>query len=235
MTGRKGFIVALSITIIIPVIFLLVFASLDRPSLNRNKILPIYGKKTPFKRLDNKGKEVVDTIYQTVPSFSFINQSGDTITRDRLKGKVTVVDYFFTTCPTICVDMAKNKRFLQEAFEKEEHRDAQIMSFTVDPETDSVGQLKKYAQDNDVNSNVWQLLTGDKKKLYDLARYGFMITATQGDGGHDDFIHSEKFVLIDKELRIRGFYDGTSKEDTDKLIQDIQNLLTSYLVPLKED
>jgi protein SCO1/2 len=235
MNRKTSFWVAISVAVIIPIIFLVVFASLDNPSLDPNKILPIYGNKKPIERTNSKGKVVVDTIYHTIPSFSFVSHLGDTITQSRLKGKVTVVDFFFSTCPTICVDMASNMRLVQETFAKEEKRDLQILSFTVDPETDSVAQLFKYAQDNEINSNLWLLLTGSKKELYDLARYGFMITATQGDGGPDDFIHDNKFVVIDKEGRIRGYYDGTNKVEVEKMIQDIQNLLASYLVPLKNE
>src|SRR5690606_25965823 len=125
---------------------------------------------------------------------------------------------------TICLDMAKNKREIQSFF-LEDNSKVQIMSFSVDPETDSPEVLLQYAYDNNVNSNSWNLVTGDKKVIYELARKGFMVTATEGDGGEDDFIHDNKFVLVDREKRIRGYYDGTSKEDTERLKMDIQKLL----------
>jgi len=229
---KFGFGVAISVAILIPIIFLIVFANIEHPSIQPNNVLPFYGKRTPVVVMGANGKERVDTIYQTVPPFSFISHLGDTITLARMKGKVTVVDYFFSTCPSICIDMAKNKLTLQEHFLND--NDVQIFSHTVDPETDSVAQLYKYAQENYVNSRVWLLLTGDKVELYKQAREGYMITALEGDGGPEDFIHSERFVLVDKEGHIRGFYDGTSAEDTQKLIKDIERLLVSYVVPMKK-
>lgn len=228
---KLGFTIAVIVAIVAPIVFLLIFANVKHPSIKPVDVLPIYGEKKVVKSIGINGKERVDTIYHTIQSFSFVSHLGDTITESRLKGKVTVVDFFFSTCPSICIDMSKNKQLIQEHFLQD--RDIQIFSHTVDPETDSVAQLYKYAQDNYVNSKVWLLLTGPKDKLYEMARKSYMITALEGDGGPDDFIHSEKFVLIDKELRIRGYYDGTSKEETDKLIADMERLLVSYLVPMK--
>lgn len=230
---KKGFLIAVILTAIFPIIFLVIFAKLDQPNIKVETVLPIYGNKTPFERTDVKGNVIIDTVYHTIPKFAFINQNGDTITDARLKGVVSIVDFFFTTCPTICIDMARNKKKVQEYF-LEDNSKFQILSFTVDPETDTPEQLLKYAYDNDVKSNSWNLLTGDKPALYELARKGFMITATEGDGGPNDFIHDNKFVLIDREKRIRGYYDGTSEEDTDRLIKDIEKLLVSYVIPHKE-
>lgn len=229
---KFGFAVAISVAIIIPIIFLIIFANIEHPSIKPDSVLPFYGKRTPVTVIDAEGKERVDTVYHTVPPFSFISHLGDTITQARIRGKVCVVDYFFTTCPNICIDMASNKKVIQDHFLND--NDVLILSHTVDPETDSVGQLYRYAQDNEVNSRVWLLLTGGKVDLYRQAREGYMITATEGDGGANDFIHSEKLVLIDKEGRIRGYYDGTSAEDTEKLIKDIERLLVSYVVPMKK-
>jgi protein SCO1/2 len=228
---KTGFAIAVSVAIIAPIIFLIIFANIKHPSIKPIDVLPIMGERKVVEIQGLNGEKRIDTIYHTIQPFKFVSHLGDTITEDRLKGKVTVVDYFFTTCPNICIDMAKNKLAIQEHFLND--RDVQIFSHTVDPETDSVPQLYRYAQENYVNSKVWLLLTGPKKELYDQARKSYMITAMEGDGGPDDFIHSERFVLIDKELRVRGFYDGTSKEDTEKLIQDIERLLVSYLVPMK--
>lgn len=228
---KTGFLIAVLVAIIAPIIFLLIFANIKHPSIKPIDVLPILGERKVFESVGTNGEKRIDTIYHTIQPFSFISHLGDTITESRLKGKVTVVDYFFTTCPSICIDMAKNKLTIQEHFLND--RDVQIFSHTVDPETDSVQQLFRYAQENYVNAKVWLLLTGSKKELYDQARKSYMITAMEGDGGPDDFIHSERLVLIDKELRIRGFYDGTSKEETEKLIKDIERLLVSYLVPMK--
>jgi len=229
---KVGFMIAVSVAAIFPIIFLVIFANLKQPTIKPDTVLPIYGNKVPFERTNADGDLVIDTSYHTVPKFRLITHLGDTITESRLRGVVTVVDFFFTTCPTICIDMAKNKRVIQEHFKTD--KDVQIVSFTVDPETDTQEQLFRYAHDNDVNSSVWTLVTGDKPALYRLAREGFLLNATEGDGGPHDFIHDNRFVLVDKEKRIRGFYDGTSAEETEKLIQDIEKLLVSYIIPLKE-
>jgi protein SCO1/2 len=230
---KVGFTIAVIVAAVFPIVFLIIFYNLKQPNINVNTVLPIYGNKTPFESEDLEGIKFTDTLYQTIPKFSLINQVGDTITDDRLKGVVTVVDFFFTTCPTICIDMAKNKNEIQEYFLKDNSK-VQILSISVDPQTDTPEKLLQYAYDNNVNSNSWNLLTGDKKVIYELARKGFMVTATEGDGGENDFIHDNKFVLIDREKRIRGYYDGTSPEDTQRLITDIQKLSVSYIIPHKE-
>lgn len=230
---KVGFTIAVIVAAVFPIVFLIIFYNLKQPNIEVNTVLPIYGNKTPFETEDKEGNKFFDTVYQTIPKFALINQVGDTVTDDRLKGVVTVVDFFFTTCPTICIDMAKNINTVQEFFLKDNSK-VQILSISVDPETDTPEKLLQYAYDNNVNSNSWNLLTGDKKVIYELARKGFMVTATEGDGGEDDFIHDNKFVLIDREKRIRGYYDGTSPEDTQRLITDIQKLSVSYIIPHKD-
>lgn len=237
MNNKKtiGFIAALIVVIVFPVTFFLFFDNLrkHKPTLETDKCLPIYGPKEPFKSKDYKGRDIIDTAYFKVPDFSFIDQDGDTVTQKIMQGKVTVVDFFFTTCKTVCIDMVSNLHKIQEKFITD--NDVLILSHTVDPEADSVKQLFKYSVDNDVNPKMWKLLTGDKKELYKQARQGYFVTAMQGDGGPSDFIHEQKFILIDKSGRIRGYYDGTEKTEVDQLIKDIQMLLVSYIVPLKKD
>ena len=237
MKNKKtiGFIAALIVVIVFPVAFFLFFDNLrkHRPTLETDKCLPIYGPKEPFKTKNYRGRDIIDTAYFKVPDFSFIDQDGDTVTQKIMQGKVTVVDFFFTTCKTVCISMVSNLHKVQEKFLTD--NDVLILSHTVDPETDSVKQLFKYAIDNDVNPKMWKLLTGDKKELYKQARQGYFVTAIQGDGGPSDFIHEQKFIFIDKSGRIRGYYDGTEKAEVDQLIKDIQMLLVSYIVPLKKD
>lgn len=232
---RNGFIAAVIVVAAFPILFFLVFNEMNkhRPTLETDKCLPIYGPKHPFPSKDYKGRDIIDTAYFKVPDFSFLDQNGDTVTQDIMKGKVTVVDFFFTTCKSICIDMTSNLHKVQEEFFTD--KDVFILSHTVDPQTDSVKQLFNYAVEKDVNSKMWRLLTGDKKAIYKQARVGYFITADQGDGGPNDFIHDQKFVVIDKERRIRGYYDGTDKEAVDKMIKDIQMLLVSYIVPMKKD
>lgn len=204
-----------------------------RPTLETDKCLPIYGPKQPFKSKDYKGREFTDTAYFKVPPFTFLDQNGNTVTESVMNGKVVVVDYFFTTCQSICIDMTRNLHRVQEKFVTD--RDVLILSHTVDPETDSVKQLFNYMVEKDINSKMWLLLTGDKKELYKQARNGYFITAMQGDGGPNDFIHEQKLVLIDKEGRIRGYYDGVDDKEVDQMIDDIKMLLVSYIVPMKKD
>jgi protein SCO1 len=232
-SNRKlSFFIAIAVVLIVPLLFFYIFAVKPHPTLLPESVLPIFGPRQTVERLDIKGKTVVDTIYHSIPDFSFLSQTGDTITKEHVSGKVFVTDFFFTTCPTICIDMTRNLRKLQDLFLTDD--DVMIVSHTVDPQTDSVGQLYQYAIDNGIDSKKWLLLTGEKKALYDIARYGYYVTAMEGDGGPHDFIHSERLILIDKEGRIRGYYDGTSDEEVEKLIADTKLLLVSYIVPRKE-
>lgn len=171
--------------------------------------LPIYGGMEKEKQ-------------HTVSSFFFTNQQNKKISADHIKNKIWVADYFFTHCASICPKMTSNLNLVQQAFIKDD--EVKILSFTVDPERDSAQRLQEYATLYHVNNLQWQLLTGDKKDLYRFARNDLKIVATSGDGGPDDFIHSEKLVLIDKECHIRGYYDGTEKKQVEQLINDIQRL-----------
>lgn len=157
-----------------------------------------------------------------VSGFSFINQQGKNISESYIKNKIWVADYFFTHCGSICPKMTNHLKLVQQEFKKDE--DVKILSFTVDPERDSAQQLKKYGTIYNVDESQWQLLTGDKKELYRFARNELKIVATSGDGGPDDFIHSEKLVLIDKDQHIRSYYDGTEKTDVQQLIKDVKRL-----------
>lgn len=232
---KLGFIAAIVVVALFPIAFFLFFTELNnhRPTLETDRCLPIYGPKKAFPSKDYKGRDIMDTAYFKVPEFSFLDQNGDTITQESMNGKVTVVDFFFTTCKSICIDMTSNLHKVQDKFVTD--KDVLILSHTVDPETDSVKQLFNYAVEKDVNSRMWHLLTGDKKEIYRQARNGYFITAMQGDGGPNDFIHDQKFVVIDKDRRIRGYYDGTDKASIDKMIKDIQMLLVSYIVPMKKN
>ena len=162
--------------------------------------------------------------YHRIADFSLINQNGDSVTSDFYKNKIYVADFFFTTCPTICPIMTDNMSYIQE---QTKNQDIQLVSFSVTPEIDSVQQLKKYALEKGVNDKKWNLLTGNKKRIYELARKSFLVAKDDGDGGKYDMIHTENFVLIDKEKRIRGFYDGTNKEEMDLLLDDILTLENS--------
>ncbi len=164
--------------------------------------------------------------YHHIADFSLLNQNGEIITQDHYKDKIYVADFFFTTCQTICPIMTKNMHELQKEFIAD--NEIMLLSHSVTPEIDSVAQLKRYAKEKGVDARKWNLVTGDKKDIYQLARKSYMAVKDDGDGGPFDMIHTENFMLIDKKRQIRGFYDGTNLEDIDRLIEDIKTLKASY-------
>lgn len=162
-----------------------------------------------------------------IGNFSFLNQEGETITQEEVEGKVYVAEYFFTTCGTICPKMNDQMRRIQ--FEFANNDNVRLMSFTVDPDVDTVAQMKRYADDHGAKIGQWHFLTGSKEDLYSLARKSFFVlkpaeAQNLGDVG-SDFIHTNNFVLVDQKGRIRGYYDGTSRREVDELMLDIQRLL----------
>lgn len=165
--------------------------------------------------------------YHTIADFSLTNQNGETVTQEDYQDKIYVADFFFTTCPTICPIMTKNMAAIQEKIKDDE--EILLLSHSVTPQIDSIAQLKKYALEKGVLDKKWNLVTGDKKQIYDLARKSYLAVKTDGDGGPFDMIHTENFILVDKERRIRGFYDGTDPEEVDKLVIDLKILKDSYL------
>ena len=162
-----------------------------------------------------------------IGDFSFKNQNNKSVTLDELKGKVFVVEYFFTTCGTICPRMTEQMTRVQKKFRGREN--FKILSFTVNPEIDTVEVMRKYATKHDALDGQWHFLTGDKEKLYALARNSFFVlkpaeAANLGDA-QSDFIHTNNFVLVDQQQRIRGYYDGTSITEVNQLMKDIELLL----------
>ncbi|MBC9929825.1 SCO family protein [Chitinophaga qingshengii] len=157
-----------------------------------------------------------------LPVFVFTNQYGHTVTNTRLQQQITVANYFFTSCPVVCPAMMKQLQRVRTAFPHDSS--VCLVSLTVDPIRDSSAALLRYSQRLALPAQGWELLTGDKPSLYRFARKGLYITATDGDGGPDDFIHSENIVLLDRRQHIRGYYNGTSATATDQLIADIKKL-----------
>ena len=190
------------------------YSFIKRPA----KTLPYFGEKT----VSPNG----DTVFHTVMNFSLTNQEGKTITQKDLEGKVYVADYFFANCKSICPKMSTQLERVQERFKNEPR--FMILSHSVDPLRDSVAALTKYAQLHGADPRKWYFLTGDKKQLYDLARHSYLVVATEGNGGADDFVNTEQFALVDKDKHIRGFYDGTDPEAINRLMVDIDQLLLSY-------
>ena len=164
--------------------------------------------------------------YHKIADFSLINQNGKTITQNDYKDKIYVADFFFTTCQTICPIMTDHMAQIQNALVNDQ--EVLLLSHSVTPEIDSVAQLKRYALEKGVNDAKWNLVTGDKKQIYELARKSYLAVKDDGDGGPFDMIHTENFMLIDKNREIRGFYDGTNSEDIERLLKDIKHLKQEY-------
>lgn len=165
--------------------------------------------------------------YHKIADFKLVNQNGDTITQKDYDNKIYVADFFFTTCQSICPIMTKNMGDIQKLIINDP--EVKLLSHTVTPEIDSVAQLNKYATEKGVIASKWNLVTGDKKQIYELARKSYMAVQDDGDGGPYDMIHTENFMLVDKEKRVRGYYDGTKEEDIQKLLRDIKILKESYV------
>jgi protein SCO1/2 len=157
-----------------------------------------------------------------VADFRLVNQNGDTISQEEFAGKIYVVDFFFTRCPTICPVMGRNMHKLQEEYKSNDR--VMLLSISVTPEYDSVPVIRQYALQNGAILPKWNITTGDKKHIYELARKSYFAVTDQGDGGLQDFIHTPNFVLVDTERQIRGIYDGTEDSDISRLKGDI-NLL----------
>ena len=165
--------------------------------------------------------------YHKINDFVLTNQNGELISQEFYQNKIYVADFFFTTCPDICPIMTENMGYLQS--ELKNQTDVLLVSFSVTPNVDSVDVLRSYADLKKVDDAKWNLFTGSKKEIYELARKSFLVAKNDGDGGKYDMIHTENFVLVDKESRIRGFYDGTNEDEMKKLLVDITILKQSYL------
>lgn len=157
--------------------------------------------------------------YHTIADFSFTNQNGKTITQKDYEGKIYVADFFFTTCQTICPVMTTNMVEVQKAIQN--NPKVMLLSHSVLPDIDSVPVLKKYAIEKGVDDNKWNLVTGEKKDIYGIARKSYLAVKTGKPEEMYDMVHTENFVLVDAKRRVRGFYDGTKKEDIQRLIEDI--------------
>ena len=158
----------------------------------------------------------------TVGDFKLINQNGETVTQENYKDKIYIADFFFTRCLTICPVMTNNMALLQQEFLKDD--EIMFLSHSVTPVMDSVPVLRAYADTKGVVDEKWNITTGPKKHIYNLARKSYFAVLDEGDGGLQDFIHTENFILVDKKRQLRGFYDGTDSEDMQRLIQDIKIL-----------
>ena len=189
--------------------------------LTPKKVLPIYQPSmVNFEMVDSTLQ--YQSKYHKIADFSMTNQNGKTITQDDYADKIYVADFFFTTCQTICPIMTDHMVQIQKATAKDD--DVMLLSYSVTPQIDDVAQLKKYAIEKGVNDNKWNLVTGDKKAIYELARKSYLAVKEDGNGDQYDMIHTENFMLIDKKRQIRGYYDGTQPDDIERLLEDIKVL-----------
>ena len=207
--------------ILLSAVIITVFYSI----LSVDKVLPIW-------QPASVNQELVDTTiqhvkkYHKIADFSLINQNGKTITQEDYKDKIYIADFFFTTCPTICPIMTYHMYQIQKEILDDD--EVMLLSHSVTPKIDSVAQLKRYALQKGVNDKKWNLVTGDKKQIYELARKSYFAVLTNGNGDEYDMIHTENFMLIDKERRIRNYYDGTDPEAKQQLLEDLKTLKKEY-------
>mgnify|MGYP001392516715 FL=1 len=215
---RKSFIAILALTSI-------VILALFYNALKPKEKLAIYQPSMVNYELVDSTLQYKKKFHKIAP-FSLTNQNGLTVTEKDYMNKIYVADFFFTTCPSICPKMTANMGLIQENIKTDNQ--VLLLSFSVTPEIDSVQQLKSYAIEKGVIDSKWNLLTGNKKEIYELARKSYLAVKTDGDGGEHDMIHTENFILVDPEKRIRGFYDGTDIKAMDELLSDIKVLQMEY-------
>lgn len=193
------------------------------------KMLPIYSPR-------DINPELVDSTVQhigndhKIADFKFTNQNGKIITQKEYENYIYVADFFFTTCPTICPKMTDNMVWLQEQLKN--NPEVKLLSFSVTPDIDTPEILKEYALEKGVNDSKWNLVTGDKKEIYYLARKSYLAVKTGKPEDIYDMVHTENFILVDKNKRIRGFYDGTNLDqpsDDDPKTKNMQQLLEDIL------
>jgi len=212
---------AILIFIVFSAISLVVFYQL----LSVEKRLPIYSPSDVNPKLVDASVKHIQANH-TIADFRLTNQNGEIITNKTYEGKIYIADFFFTRCQTICPIMAYNMGELQAHYK--EDADIMFLSHSVTPIMDSVSVLKSYANNKGVIDGKWNVTTGAKKHIYELARKSYFAVLDEGNGDENDFIHTEQFVLVDKDRRIRGYYDGTEKEDMKKIMTDIVLLKKEY-------
>ncbi|NGY36782.1 SCO family protein [Flavobacterium sp. XN-5] len=202
-------------------VFSVITLYLFQNALTPRKTLPIFNPSDVNPELVDSTVQYISK-YHTIADFSFVNQNGKTITQDDYEGKIYVADFFFTTCGSICPKMTANLFEVQKAIIN--NPKVMLLSHSVFPETDSVPVLKEYALKYGVDDSKWNLVTGDKKEIYTMARKSYLAVKLGKPSELYDMVHTENFILVDAKKRVRGFYDGTNKEDIEKLIVDINFL-----------
>ena len=211
---------------IIMLVFSVFMISAIYSILKPEKRLPVFNPVDVNPRLVDQSLLHISSNHK-IRDFSLINQNGKVITQEDYKDKIYVSDFFFTTCQTICPIMTHNMAKIQKEFNEDDS--VMLLSHSVTPEIDSVTVLRDYADRKGVVDVKWNVTTGDKKHIYELARKSYFAVVDEGDGGVHGFIHTENFILVDKKRQIRGYYDGTQDEEMDRLITDIKTLQKEYL------
>jgi protein SCO1 len=219
-----SYVLGLAVAFLLPLSFFLIAKSLSKDSIH---LPPRFG----VERVDDitvDGKTVKDTIYHTVSDLALVNQLGDKVTLNgSLAGRIMVVNFFFVNCPSVCPKLSGNIGMLQKAFRKNNKIEfgidnaVQFVSLSVDPVHDTFQALRVYADRYGVNHDHWWFLTGDKQQIYNYARNELKLSVGPGDGGAEDFIHTEKLVLIDAKRVVRGYYDGLDTVEIKRCADDI--------------
>ena len=192
------------------------------------KKLGYFGPKIP-------GDTPGDTLYHTIPEFEFTDENGQPFGSKNLRDKIYVANFFFTSCPTICPAMQTLMKKVQNTDDFKKLNDFRLVSFTVDPETDTSEKLKEFAERVGADEGKWHFLTGDRQKIYDLAYEGFMVNAMEDENAAGGFLHSDIILLIDRKSNIRGIYEGTSLKDVKRLIDEAKVLIAEYNSAKKEN
>lgn len=192
---------------------------------NQEKTLPIYGHREAVEKVID-GQTVVDTIYQTIPSFSLLNQDSVLIDNKAMSDKIYIADFFFTSCPSICPIMKKQMLRVYDAYKDE--KQLAFISHTIDPKHDTIPALKKYAEKLGIDGTKWNFVYGDRETVYDLARNGYFTIAEEDEKAPGGIMHMGYFTLVDKSGKIRGMYNGVDEKEVDNLISDIKILLKEY-------
>ncbi|MCB9165300.1 MAG: SCO family protein [Flavobacteriales bacterium] len=195
--------------------------------------LPYYGPKEPV-LVQRDGKDVVDTIYAEIPPFSFIDRYGQPFTDKDVEGKIIVADFFFTRCGTICPRMSVNMQQLQLKLNDDAFKDVVFLSHTVDPEHDTPAVLDDYAKKLEADPVRWKFLTGNAKDIYRMGNTGYLLSALEDSTSAEQFVHDGRFVLVDKQKHIRGYYDGTEASGMNALAADLKMLLKEERIKAKE-
>jgi protein SCO1 len=223
----KKALLALCIAVLLPVVSYFIVKTVSEEAV---VIPPRFFPDTVINKVVD-GKNVTDTIWHSVADIELVNQLGDTVSLDEIKGNIIIADFFFTRCPSICPTLTKNMKGLQDALKMRDFRRridvsyVRFLSFSVDPERDSVDALKAYADRFGVNHDSWWFLTGPKKKIYDFALNELKLGLQDGEGVDSNFIHSQKFVLLDRERIVRGYYDGLDTTSLSRLAEDLTILM----------